>query len=432
MNGIQLLPTSILYAPLQVYERNFSFIVNGEEFKTTHVISDLLSPKISQIHSTDPTFDSFIINTRARGNFSRILNLANFQTYNIPENEIPFVAEVFQILENESIAFNGQDQTTEITNENVLSLIENHDRYGIFYSRLLSDEIDYISAHFFELCEDNQQQLAQLSSITIERIINNNKLRLKDEDQLLTFINYLYQQDTNNSNLYHYVYFYNLSSEKVLNFLEIFDINDMTGELWSKVGDRLKHEIAIDDNERNETAERYVNQPRPNQGRLFPKSGNNQFTGIINYLKTNGNIQNEINITANSTNGSYAPFNAISYEDTSKYYGSNNAPGQWLCFDFKERRVIPTDYTIRTFNSTSCYLRNWVIEGSEDNSSWTPIDTQQNCPYLKDGASLVHTFTIANQRPDKYRFIRLRPTSANWGGCNCININSFEIYGTLI
>lgn len=50
MKKIQLKTTSILNVSLQSYEKDFSFLVNGEEFKTSRIISDLLSPKICQLH----------------------------------------------------------------------------------------------------------------------------------------------------------------------------------------------------------------------------------------------------------------------------------------------------------------------------------------------------------------------------------------------
>lgn len=36
--------SSILNVPFQKYEKDFTFVVNGEEFKTNRFISDLLSP----------------------------------------------------------------------------------------------------------------------------------------------------------------------------------------------------------------------------------------------------------------------------------------------------------------------------------------------------------------------------------------------------
>ena len=94
---IQLQITSILSVPIDSYSKDFMFIVNGEEFQTTKIISDLLSPKISQIHKIDPTFDTYTILTRNRGNFSSFLRLINFSEETIPNNDLPFLLEILDI-----------------------------------------------------------------------------------------------------------------------------------------------------------------------------------------------------------------------------------------------------------------------------------------------------------------------------------------------
>ena len=69
-DNIQLKISSILNVPLCAYNE-FSFIVNEKVYKTTQIISDLLSPKICQIHKSDPTANSFIIDTENKGDFSK-------------------------------------------------------------------------------------------------------------------------------------------------------------------------------------------------------------------------------------------------------------------------------------------------------------------------------------------------------------------------
>lgn len=61
---IQLQTSSILNAPLYNYDKDFTFIVNGKEYNTYRIISDLLSSKISNIHKTDPTYSFICINTK--------------------------------------------------------------------------------------------------------------------------------------------------------------------------------------------------------------------------------------------------------------------------------------------------------------------------------------------------------------------------------
>ena len=75
---IKLKNSCIVNVPLHNYEKSFTFIVNGQEFKTSRIIADLLSPTLSKIHLNDPTVDIFTINAEHKGDFSHILDLATF------------------------------------------------------------------------------------------------------------------------------------------------------------------------------------------------------------------------------------------------------------------------------------------------------------------------------------------------------------------
>lgn len=94
-NRVQLDPSSFLQVLIQNYckDKDFLFIINGKEFPTNLILS--------QIHSIDPILDTFIINTKFQSDFSRILQLYNFNPQKIPRNEMPFVTEVLQILNND-------------------------------------------------------------------------------------------------------------------------------------------------------------------------------------------------------------------------------------------------------------------------------------------------------------------------------------------
>ena len=143
---IQLEPSTILNVPLQSYASDFTFVVNGKENKTSRIIADLLSPAICRIHSNDPTFNRFVINTQHQGDFSHIIELITFHQINISSNEVGFVSEVIEILRNSSIKYEETIKTTEISLENVLSLVSLHEQYDLFNSNRFSTEIDFIAS----------------------------------------------------------------------------------------------------------------------------------------------------------------------------------------------------------------------------------------------------------------------------------------------
>ena len=64
-----------------------------------------------------------------------------------------------------------------------------------------------------------------------------------------------------------------------------------------------------------------------------------------------GNVHDEgiVYVTASSVykknDSSNHPKNAVDLGTESKYY-SNDEKDTWICYDFKERRVIPTSYSV--------------------------------------------------------------------------------------
>lgn len=254
---IKLKTTSILNVPLQLYDE-FTFFVNGEEFKTTQLISELLSPKIGRMKLADPTFDKITINTTNKGDFSTILKLANFEQSSILESELAFIKEIIEILENESIEIEGK--FTEITENNAIEYVKNYKQYKQFYSKPLSDVVDFISSNFSDFIEKHFDELEKLDVEDLDRIINNPHLVLKNEDQLISLINHLYLCDSEYSELYKCVLFQFVHINSMNLFLNIFNFNDMTSEGWKAISCRLKHEVKkINENEIMNFKDRYTN-----------------------------------------------------------------------------------------------------------------------------------------------------------------------------
>lgn len=170
----------------------------------------------------------------------------------------------------------------------------------------------------------------------------------------------------------------------------------------------------------------------------FPQNlqftNNGSFNGILNYIR-NANV-NLIDINVSSiypSDKNNWPQNIINYSNDDSSFCTNDQTNQWICFDFKNHTVIPNYYTIRSFNKQSnvSHLKSWVIEGSNNNASWTILDCETNCSYL-NGPKYCHSFPIFNPNCDAYRFIRLRQTDLNWRNRNYLKINCIEFFGKII
>lgn len=371
-------------------------------------------------HTYDPTFDIFVINTQEQGDFSRFLQLSNFTEIEILEDEIGFFSELIKYLGNDHIKITETEEIAEITIDNVFSLLKKHEKHTTFSNIQKVKEIDFISSHFHEIYDSHEEEFQDLKSDTITSILCNKKLVLKNEDQLLKFVNKLYSIDKKYSILYDEVIFTNVSSNMMNEFVSIFDNNDMSRIIWLK-----------------ETKRKYTEKSQNKKDEvIIPFTENNEFNGIINYLsnKYNKKIENIINVTSSSVYSSnqndHQPRFAVLFDEKNKSFHSNNIKNSWICIDFKKNRINPTCYTVKSSHKFVNNPKSWVIEGLNENFNWEIIAEENNNSELKEINS-VYTFQMNKGISKEFRYIRMRSTGVDWGNSNFLFVNSIEFYGIL-
>lgn len=470
---IKLQTESILQIPLNQYEKNFTFIVNGKSYYTSKFIADLLSPKISNIHRIDPTVDEFVIKTHINGDFEQFLSLNNFKEEYLSEKELHFFLEIIEKLETEKI--DVKIDSSPISINNVIDRLQVHSISRQFYSKEYKEEITFVAKNFHRILEKQEDNLYDLSVLTFEDIFNDESFQIETEDELLEFINSLYSKSSDFSTLYEKVCFSNVSVEGIENFLSIFKINDLSQGAWLSLSKRLRCQIVKNEseniqtnliqknnysnnsieqtysiqNDTNHNTNEKTNENQPNdsvikieQSDSIPKNEQNlttlieipfknvDFDGIFNFFQKNSDIDDEVKITFSSFNYGQ-PENLIQFNNQD-FFGTGNQSNSWICFEFTKHNVIPTCYTIKSCDYGANWLhpKSWVIEGSDDSNIWEKIDEQNDCSLLK-GASIVHTFQIMNEKSHEFKFIRIRQTDRNWKNNNCLYINCIEFYGLL-
>lgn len=100
----------------------------------------------------------------------------------------------------------------------------------------------------------------------------------------------------------------------------------------------------------------------------------------------------------------------------------------WIYYDFKDRRILPTHYAIRSYQGI--FLpKLWVVDSSLDGEAWQEIDRHENSDELK-GVGLVGTFAVADC--SALGLIRLVNIGQNHRGNDCLALSAWEIFGSLI
>ena len=156
--------------------------------------------------------------------------------------------------------------------------------------------------------------------------------------------------------------------------------------------------------------------------------------GIIAHLTSvcGGNVHEKgiIEVTASSCFSPKTQGRVVDLE-TDSSFSSRDEPNSWICYDFKGRRVAPTSYSIRT-HSGDGFPKSWVLEVSNDGGegSWEVVDRRNDNQDLTD-RYVTHNFQISAPTSRSFRFVRLRQTGKSHSGYYFLNINSFEVFGTL-
>jgi hypothetical protein len=101
----------------------------------------------------------------------------------------------------------------------------------------------------------------------------------------------------------------------------------------------------------------------------------------------------------------------------------------WICYDFKKRRIVPTHYTIRMYGPSNYHLKSWFIETSVDGENWREVTREEDNKQLND-SRFIGTFPVAGA--GERRFIRLVNIGRNHYGNDCLLISAWEIFGSLI
>jgi hypothetical protein len=198
----------------------------------------------------------------------------------------------------------------------------------------------------------------------------------------------------------------------------------------SNLGSELRDAIGSLRTELQEMNETVSSRLKLFEGTEYPMKGPKSLDGIISYLtKTvGGNVHDRgiVTITSKSVAEdcpNHVPKNLADLtSDFPPFWSSRNGDGQWVCWDFHEMRVRPTNYTIR-----ACHLGSWVVEGSLDGESWTELHRRTGRSDIRD----YETASFIVAKPACCRFIRLTRISPECTSNHQLIMAAVEFFGIL-
>jgi hypothetical protein len=408
--------------PLSNHGADFAFVVGSTRYRCPSFIADFLSPTLARMHISDPTIQEFAITSPDRhGSFADFIRLAHGDAVDIPDEAHEFVLSVCAELGNDEIARAVLDWfDARLTVKNVLPRIDRLIRENADYRT----EIGFIASHLYEFID----AAVDLPAAIADCVLSHEGLKIRNEDSLYHFIARSAQVDTHFFPLFEHLQFAYLSTETLAEFINLMKhfFEYFSLPIWEAVCRRL-------------CLARPASPPpltRVSLGaHLFPLRDNEPFQGIIAFLTREGHenvhLSGRVKVTSSSVYLTYSPWHAANLGEAS-YFCSGNGPNQWLCYDFCERRVLVTDYALQSqLDSVQSHinLKNWVLEGSIDSSSWIELDRREGEQRLDRGGGIA-TFKVAKE--EIVQMVRIRQIGKNHAGTDFLDIGSFEIFGTLV
>lgn len=273
-------------------------------------------------------------------------------------------------------------------------------------------------------------------------IISNSQLKLESEDSLLDFILELFssnQEHEENSESISIVTFLEqidiekLSEEKFCEFINNVNPSNLTNELWLNLCKKFNSSSS------DSTESRYE---KPT-GKFINYDGNdqNRFNGIIRYLtnECGGNVYQKgvVKVTESSVNtNEIHAYNLVDLDNFETRFLSQNKENSWAQYDFGDRKVRPTHYSIRSrqYSKGEYHLKGWVIEGSNTGQNdWKVLDSRSGVTCLDD-RSASYTFEIQHKlkNDEFYQYLRIRQTEPNANNNYHMGLSALEYFGYII
>jgi hypothetical protein len=327
---------------IEEYEKDFTFVVGGFRHSCPRFVAEFISPRVSRLHSIDETISTLEITVEdSGGEFCQLL----FGSIEVSDSTKSFLMSIAAALENTELYLAVREELSVCNIIDRLLCLSN-------FGSDMSSEVEFFGSHFNEIIDGQKGDYKKLMKVgvsTISAILSSGSLTVVSEDSIYEFVRDLCSVDIEMNCLFEFVLFKYLNVSSMRDFIatssasSIF-LETLNQSIWHRLCDRLILSVSLS------TSSRRVSSP---PDRIFALKSNSLLEGIITGLTIScgGNVHERglVSITDSSHDSDpYSGKVAADLGDANSYLQSNNSPDQWLCYDFKNSRVSPTHYSIRT------------------------------------------------------------------------------------
>ena len=411
--------------------RNFVFVVGGVEYECCRFQACFVSGLVRRLLASDCCLSRVCLQVvDDGGHFQDVVSLMNGRSISITPENARFLEACARELENDELL--GRIVGFQLDCEDI-SLSNVVDRLRIkreFHSDC-GDELDFLASHFFEADLD---VVRSLSVSDLELVLANPLLKLESEDQLYdTIVSLSCEKGEGFLVLLRYVEFAFLSEPKLIEFLEHIFPCFVDASVWVSICACLRRFCSSKAKEDLMKSARYHSMPAVSSIEFDTfSSTSGGFNGIVAHLRGecggNPHEKGVISITASSTESSAQCHEVVDY-GWSSFWFSKDEPNSFIQFDFKSRRVCLSGYSLKSHNGTGQFFVSWVIEVSDDGSTWEAVDERNTQDLV--GANKVKTYECSRQSNKFVRFVRMRQTGKNNYPDDYLILSQIEFFGKL-
>jgi hypothetical protein len=304
-------------------QHDFEFIVDQQHYQCSWLTACFLSDKVCQLRKTDSTITSYEVETKdPDGHFKDLLSLGEGNELVLDAANWGILLSLCEELGNRELA-SLLCNSVELNGFTVIKQLKRKENLKMD----ITNEIEFLAKQFDTFLGQSDEVLGQLSVSLLSEILSNPSVRLKSENSLYTFVSEIAARNAEYFSLFEFVRFEFLSVVNIESFCVFARnfLNEINVSIWDRISERL------------------VSPPKSICNVKFnSKAGLN---GIIALLtdQNGGNVHSRgiVKVTAKSVWGGCLPEHIANLTDDSEYH-SENAPDQWVCYDFQNMKLCPT------------------------------------------------------------------------------------------